>query len=211
VAAFVIKLEDRGPVIHRHSVVGRFGVPITVLKLRTMVPNAEQMISHVAALNERTGGPLFKATHDRRVTRIGRFLRATSIDELPQLWNVLNGTMSLVGPRFALPYEVEQFDEELRRRVDMRPGITGLWQSEARDNPSFSAYRRLDLFYVDNWSLVMDLGILINTVHAVSVRFFRTVLPRSPRSSPSNEGKEEHPSDASAEVPRPQLATSDQA
>lgn len=178
VAAIWIKLEDRGPVIHRHSVVGRFGVPIVVLKLRTMVPNAEQMIAHVAALNERTGGPLFKATHDPRVTRIGRVLRATSIDELPQLWNVLNGTMSLVGPRFALPYEVEQFDEELRRRHEMRPGITGLWQSEARDNPSFSVYRRLDLFYVDNWNLLMDLGILVNTAHAIGVRLVRTVRAR---------------------------------
>jgi exopolysaccharide biosynthesis polyprenyl glycosylphosphotransferase len=211
IAALLIKLEDRGPVIHRHSVVGRSGVPITVLKLRTMVPNAEQMLAHVAALNERTGGPLFKATYDPRVTRIGRFLRATSVDELPQLWNVLNGTMSLVGPRFALPYEVEQFDEELRRRVEMRPGITGLWQSEARDNPSFSAYRRLDLFYVDNWSLLMDIGILVNTVHAVSVRFFRTVLPRSPRFSHGHLGAAEAPADVSTgEVPRPELATSDQ-
>jgi exopolysaccharide biosynthesis polyprenyl glycosylphosphotransferase len=178
-AALAIKLEDRGPVLHRHSVVGRYGVPITVLKLRTMVPGAEKMIGHVAALNERTGGPLFKATFDPRVTRIGRFLRSTSIDELPQLWNVLNGTMSLVGPRFALPYEVEQFDEELRRRTEMRPGITGLWQSEARDNPSFSVYKRLDLFYVDNWSLSMDIEILANTVHAVGVRFVRT-LTRAP-------------------------------
>ncbi len=163
VAALLIKLEDRGPVLHRHSVVGRSGVPITVLKLRTMIPNAERLRAHVAALNERTGGPLFKATNDPRVTRIGRVLRATSIDELPQLWNVLNGTMSLVGPRFALPYEVEQFDDELRRRTEMRPGITGLWQSEARDNPSFSVYRRLDLFYVDNWSLSLDFAILANT------------------------------------------------
>lgn len=211
IAALLIKLEDRGPVIHRHSVVGRFGVPITVLKLRTMVPNAEQMITHVAALNERKGGPLFKATYDPRVTRIGRFLRATSVDELPQLWNVLNGTMSLVGPRFALPYEVEQFDEELRRRVDMRPGITGLWQSEARDNPSFSAYRRLDLFYVDNWSLSMDIGILANTVHAVSVRFLRTVLSRPPTPSPELEGTADATLElSSSEVTRPELATSDQ-
>jgi lipopolysaccharide/colanic/teichoic acid biosynthesis glycosyltransferase len=181
-----------------------------VLKLRTMVPNAQQMIAHVAALNERTGGPLFKASFDPRVTRIGRFLRATSVDELPQLWNVLNGTMSLVGPRFALPYEVEQFDEELRRRVEMRPGITGLWQSEARDNPSFSAYRRLDLFYVDNWSLLMDAGILVNTVHAVSVRFFRIVFSR-PRPSYGGAGA----APPSSEIPAgdmavPELATSDQ-
>ncbi len=211
VAAIWIKLEDGGPIIHRHSVIGRFGVPITVLKLRTMVPNAEQMIGHVAALNERTGGPLFKATHDPRVTRIGRLLRATSIDELPQLWNVVNGTMSLVGPRFALPYEVEQFDEELRRRHEMRPGITGLWQSEARDNPSFSVYRRLDLFYVDNWTLSMDMGILVNTAHATAVRFVRTVLARPSAASPSPDmSPEQGPVGPAGELSAPELATSDQ-
>ena len=110
-AGLWIKLEDGGSVIHRHWVVGRFGVPITVFKLRTMVPGAASMMPNLAELNERKGGPLFKASDDPRVTRVGRFLRATSIDELPQLWNVLNGTMSLVGPRFALPSEVEHFDE----------------------------------------------------------------------------------------------------
>jgi exopolysaccharide biosynthesis polyprenyl glycosylphosphotransferase len=177
VCAILIKLEDRGPVIYHHRVVGRYGAPITVLKLRTMVPNAAQLMTNVAALNERTGGPLFKASYDPRVTRIGRLLRATSIDELPQLWNVINGTMSLVGPRFALPAEAEHFDDELRRRQEMRPGMTGLWQSEARDNPSFSAYRRLDLFYIDNWSLSLDVAILANTLHGVCVRAARAVLP----------------------------------
>jgi exopolysaccharide biosynthesis polyprenyl glycosylphosphotransferase len=177
VAAIRIKLEDGGPVLYHHSALGRYGAPITVLKLRTMVPNASQMLAEVAALNERTGGPLFKATNDPRVTRIGRFLRASSIDELPQLWNVLTGTMSLVGPRFSSPHEDTSFDADLRRRYQMRPGITGLWQSEARDNPAFSAYRRLDLFYVDNWSLGLDLTILANTAHAVSVRALKTILP----------------------------------
>jgi exopolysaccharide biosynthesis polyprenyl glycosylphosphotransferase len=176
-AAICIKLEDRGPVLHHHAVIGRHGVPMTVLKLRTMVPNASKMMANVAAMNERTGGPLFKASHDPRVTKIGRILRATSIDELPQLWDVLTGKMSLVGPRFALPREVAHFDADLRRRHEMRPGITGLWQTEARDNPSFSAYRRLDLLYVDNWSLSLDLAILGNTAHAVTVRALRAVLP----------------------------------
>jgi exopolysaccharide biosynthesis polyprenyl glycosylphosphotransferase len=171
-----IKLEDGGPVLYRHQVIGRFGTPITVLKLRTMVPDASSMLVDVAGLNERRGGPLFKATNDPRVTRAGRVLRATSLDELPQLWNVLKGSMSLVGPRFALPAEVEQFDEDLRRRHEMRPGMTGLWQSEARDNPSFSAYRRLDLFYVDNWSLTLDFEILVNTLYSVVVRSIRAVL-----------------------------------
>jgi len=176
VAAICIRLEDRGPVIYRHAVIGRYGVQTQVLKLRTMVPNASQMLDRIEKLNERKGGPLFKATNDPRVTRIGHLLRATSIDELPQLWDVLTGRMSLVGPRFAVPKEAAQFDEELQRRTAMRPGITGLWQTEARDNPSFSAYRRLDLLYIDNWSLGLDLAILANTAHAVSVRAVKAVL-----------------------------------
>jgi exopolysaccharide biosynthesis polyprenyl glycosylphosphotransferase len=174
--ALAIKMSDGGPVLNRGERVGRSGVHITVLKFRTMVPNASELLGDVAILNERTGGPLFKAANDPRVTKIGRFLRATSIDELPQLWNVLNGTMSLVGPRPALPSEVAQFDPDLRRREQMRPGITGLWQVEARDNPSFSAYRRLDLAYVDNWTLGLDLSILLTTVHAVVSRGLRALL-----------------------------------
>jgi exopolysaccharide biosynthesis polyprenyl glycosylphosphotransferase len=177
--AIAIRLEDGGPVLYRHAVIGRYGVQTVVLKLRTMVPNAVQMTDNLSAMNEREGGPLFKAANDPRVTRIGRILRATSIDELPQLWDVLIGRMSLVGPRFAMPKEAAQFDEELQRRTVMRPGITGLWQTEARDNPSFSAYRRLDLLYVDNWSLGLDLAILVNTVHSVSVRAVTALLSRS--------------------------------
>ena len=178
-AAISIRLEDGGPVLYRHRVIGRYGVQTDVLKLRTMVPDASKMLDDLAAMNERKGGPLFKASNDPRVTRIGRVLRATSIDELPQLWDVLTGRMSLVGPRFALPKEAAEFDEELQRRTVMRPGITGLWQTEARDNPSFSAYRRLDLLYVDNWSLGLDLAILVNTAHSVTVRAVRALLSRS--------------------------------
>jgi exopolysaccharide biosynthesis polyprenyl glycosylphosphotransferase len=177
-AVISIRLEDGGPVLYRHAVIGRYGVHTEVLKLRTMVPNAAQMIDDVSAMNEREGGPLFKASNDPRVTRIGRLLRDTSIDELPQLWDVLTGRMSLVGPRFAMPKEAAQFDEELQRRTVMRPGITGLWQTEARDNPSFSAYRRLDLLYVDNWSLGLDFVILANTAHSVTARAVRALLPR---------------------------------
>jgi exopolysaccharide biosynthesis polyprenyl glycosylphosphotransferase len=176
-AAIAIRLEDRGPVLYRHRVIGRNGAETDVLKLRTMVPDASKLLDDLSAMNERKGGPLFKASNDPRVTRIGRILRSTSIDELPQLWDVLVGRMSLVGPRFALPKEAAQFDEELQRRTIMRPGITGLWQTEARDNPSFSAYRRLDLLYVDNWSLGLDLAILANTAHAVTVRAVRSLLP----------------------------------
>ena len=179
--AIAIRLEDGGPVLYRHAVIGRYGVQTVVLKFRTMVPNAAQLQDGIAEMNEREGGPLFKASSDPRVTRIGRLLRDTSIDELPQLWDVLTGRMSLVGPRFAMPKEAAQFDEELQRRTVMRPGITGLWQTEARDNPSFSAYRRLDLLYVDNWSLGLDLAILANTAHAVTARAVRALLPRGGR------------------------------
>jgi exopolysaccharide biosynthesis polyprenyl glycosylphosphotransferase len=178
-AAIAIRLEDGGRVLYRHAVVGRDGRPIEVLKLRTMVPNAAALLDDLTSLNERRGGPLFKASNDPRVTRVGRLLRATSIDELPQLWDVLAGRMSLVGPRFSLPHEAAQFDEDHLRRTRMRPGMTGLWQTEARDNPSFSAYRRLDLMYVDNWSLGLDVAILANTAYAVVVRAAGVIRPRS--------------------------------
>ena len=113
-------------------------------------------------------GPLFKIADDPRVTRVGKILRATSIDELPQLLNVIRGDMSLVGPRPALPREVASFDAEHLARQRVRPGVTGLWQIEGRDNPSFSVYRRLDLFYVENWSLRLDAAILARTVSSVA-------------------------------------------
>jgi lipopolysaccharide/colanic/teichoic acid biosynthesis glycosyltransferase len=114
--------------------------------------------------NERTDGPLFKMASDPRITRVGRLLRASSLDELPQLVNVLTGSMSLVGPRPALPTEVAQFDERLKMRAQVTPGMTGLWQIEARDNPAFGPYRRLDLFYVENWSPLLDIGIIVATL-----------------------------------------------
>jgi exopolysaccharide biosynthesis polyprenyl glycosylphosphotransferase len=174
IAAVVIKLDDRGRVLYRQERVGRDGRPFEVLKLRTMVPDASARLESLAAHNERSG-PLFKLSVDPRVTRVGRFLRATSLDELPQLLNVVRGEMSLVGPRPALPTEVEQFDHELKERISVPPGLTGLWQVEARDNPSFHAYRRLDLFYVDNWSLTMDLAIIAGTVWVVLGRAARAL------------------------------------
>ncbi len=170
VAAAAIKLQDGGPVFFRQERIGRNGLPFTILKLRTMVPNAEQLKAELEASNERTG-PLFKLKTDPRRTRVGRMLEATSLDELPQLFNVLRGTMSLVGPRPPLASEFAQFDEALRDRQRVRPGITGLWQVEARDNPSFDAYRRLDLFYVENWSITLDLAIILATIGAVLTRW----------------------------------------
>jgi exopolysaccharide biosynthesis polyprenyl glycosylphosphotransferase len=169
-AAIAIKLDSRGSIVYRQTRIGRDGRPFTIYKLRTMVTAADQQLEVLAAQNERTDGPLFKLEQDPRVTRVGRLLRATSIDELPQLWCVLTGTMSLVGPRPPLANEVEHFDHELLTRFDVTPGITGLWQVEARDNPSFHVYRRYDLFYVENWSVRLDFAILIRTFEAVVAR-----------------------------------------
>ena len=156
-----------------------------VYKLRSMAHDTDIGID-LAVMNERTDGPLFKATHDPRVTRVGAVLRALSIDEIPQFFNVLNGTMSLVGPRPAIPKEVAQFDPEMLRRHNVKPGITGLWQLEARDNPSFHAYRRLDLFYVDNWSIGLDLFILLATVPMVIARAMKICTPRrNPQEAPA--------------------------
>jgi exopolysaccharide biosynthesis polyprenyl glycosylphosphotransferase len=165
-AALAIKLDDGGPVFFRQERIGRYGTPFRLFKLRTMVVDAERRLDELSAVNERTG-PLFKTSGDPRVTRVGRFLRATSIDEVPQLINVLKGEMSLVGPRPPLASEYEQFDEEHQQRQQLLPGITGLWQLEARDNPSFRTYRRLDLYYLRNWSLSLDLMILLLTVYTV--------------------------------------------
>ena len=164
-----IRTQGGGPALYRQVRIGLDQRPFVVYKLRTMTPDAEHDID-LATINERTDGPLFKAAHDPRVTRVGAILRALSIDEIPQLFNVLSGTMSLVGPRPALANEVAEFDSGLLRRHDVKPGITGLWQLEAWDNPSFHAYRRLDLFYVDNWSIGMDLFILVATVPMVLAR-----------------------------------------
>jgi len=166
--ALAIKLEDRGPVLFRQSRAGHDAKFFDMLKFRSMVTNAEELKADLAKDNERTG-PLFKMDHDPRITKVGRFIRETSIDELPQLINVLRGEMSLVGPRPALVEEEAAFDTEHRGRFDVRPGITGLWQVEARKNASFSAYRRLDLHYVENWTFGLDLRILLATVEQVVV------------------------------------------
>ncbi len=176
-AALATKLFDGGPVLFRQTRVGLDGQPFLLFKMRTMVTDAEARLSELSEDNQRNG-PLFKLGRDPRITPVGRVLRATSIDELPQLWNVVRGEMSLVGPRPALQYEVDQFDADLHARHRMKPGVTGLWQIEARDNPSFYAYRHLDLFYVENWSPVFDLAILLQTVPSVLVRSVRVVSRR---------------------------------
>jgi len=162
VIALLIRFDSAGPALFRQTRKGLNGKPFRIYKFRTMVPDAEVMMIDLLAENERQG-PLFKLTRDPRVTRIGRFLRDSSLDELPQLLNVLAGKMSLVGPRPALVSETENFSEELLARNGARPGMTGLWQVEAGDDPSFVLYQHLDLYYVENWSLVLDLKILLLT------------------------------------------------
>ncbi|MEX1007262.1 MAG: sugar transferase [Acidimicrobiia bacterium] len=179
IAAIATKLEDRGAVLFRQERVGLDGKRFTLLKLRTMVSDASSQLALVKAYNEREDGPLFKMTDDPRVTRVGRLLRATSIDELPQLVNVIRGEMSLVGPRPALPDEVAEFDNEHLTRLGLRPGVTGLWQVEARHNPSFQIYRRLDLFYAENWSARMDATILMRTLATVVGQAFSAVRRES--------------------------------
>ena len=169
ISAIALKFDTRGPVLFRQTRVGRDSADFPVLKLRTMVTDAEDRLADLLASNE-ADGPLFKMKDDPRVTRVGRFLRATSIDELPQLWNVLRGDMSLVGPRPALPHETESWDALLAHRLRVKPGITGMWQVSGRSDSSFEDYTRLDLYYVDNWSLATDVAILARTVPAVLLR-----------------------------------------
>jgi lipopolysaccharide/colanic/teichoic acid biosynthesis glycosyltransferase len=176
-ACIAIRLEDDGPALYRQARIGLNGRPFIVYKLRSMTIDAERNLDFASVVNERTDGPLFKSAHDPRVTKVGAIIRALSIDELPQLFNVLTGTMSLVGPRPALAHEVAAFDSEFLRRHAVKQGMTGLWQVEARDNPSFHAYRRLDLFYVDNWSIGLDLFILLATVPTVISHALRMHRP----------------------------------
>ncbi len=169
-AAIAIKLDDRGPVFFRQRRIGLRGDAFEMVKLRSMTRAAVLPHPSTGLANEREGGPLFKMANDPRRSRVGRILERTSLDEVPQLWNVLKGDMSLVGPRPALPSEVAEFDTELQARHNVRPGITGLWQLEARDNPSFRAYKRLDIFYIENWSVALDIAIIAGTIEKVAAR-----------------------------------------
>lgn len=174
--ALAVKLGDGGPILFRQERIGRDGRPFVMMKFRSMVVDAEARLAEVQADNVRSG-PLFKAAADPRITRVGRLLRASSLDELPQLINVLKGEMSLVGPRPALAPEIAQFPEELLHRHDVPPGITGLWQVEGRDIPDFRAYEESDLYYVENWSPLLDLSILARTIGVVLGRTARHLVP----------------------------------
>jgi exopolysaccharide biosynthesis polyprenyl glycosylphosphotransferase len=161
--ALAIRIDNDGPVLFRQERIGLHRQRFQVLKFRTMVVGAERLLADLVTRNE-ADGPLFKIREDPRVTRVGRFLRRYSLDELPQLWNVLRGEMSLVGPRPPLPREVEAYEEWQLDRLEVRPGITGLWQVSGRSELPFDEYVRLDLFYIENWSLSYDLFILAKTI-----------------------------------------------
>jgi exopolysaccharide biosynthesis polyprenyl glycosylphosphotransferase len=167
IVALVIKIESNGPVLFRQERIGINKRRFLIYKFRTMVPNADEMLAELEKLNE-VGGPVFKIKNDPRRTRIGGFLRRTSIDELPQLFNVLKGDMSLVGPRPLPVRDYEGFNKDWqRRRFSIRPGITCLWQVNGRSTIPFEKWMQLDLQYVDEWSFWLDLKILARTVPAV--------------------------------------------
>ncbi|MFD4027696.1 exopolysaccharide biosynthesis polyprenyl glycosylphosphotransferase [Streptomyces sp. NPDC058576] len=165
--ALSVRLSSRGPVFHRQVRQGQHNRPFTMWKFRTMVADAEHLKARLIAANE-VDGPLFKMRSDPRVTPVGRMLRRTSIDELPQLVNVLLGHMSLVGPRPPLPEEASRYDEREHRRLTVKPGLTGLWQVSGRSDLSWHETVSLDLWYVDNWSVAADMGLLARTVRAVT-------------------------------------------
>jgi exopolysaccharide biosynthesis polyprenyl glycosylphosphotransferase len=164
--AIAIRLDSKGPIFFRQERVGLHGRPIKLVKFRSMCADAEYQLSDLMGQNE-INGHAFKLSDDPRTTHFGRFLRRASLDELPQLWNVLRGQMSLVGPRPPLPTEVANYDIWHRRRLSMKPGMTGLWQVGSRESPEFDHWVRQDLDYIDSWSLWLDVKIMIRTVPAV--------------------------------------------
>jgi exopolysaccharide biosynthesis polyprenyl glycosylphosphotransferase len=164
--AVAVKLDSPGPVLYSQSRVGRNGKEFRCFKFRSMVDGAEQLQQQLDELNESTG-PLFKMRDDPRCTRVGRWLRRLSLDELPQMINVFRGEMSLIGPRPNLPSEVAHYQEWHKKRLSVSPGITGLWQVSGRSDLTFDEMVLLDIYYVENWSLGLDLSILLRSIPAV--------------------------------------------
>ncbi len=164
--AILIKLDDGGPILFKQVRVGRHGRLFNCLKFRTMVVNADEMKEQLMNLNEQDG-PVFKIKNDPRITRVGRFLRKTSLDELPQFINVLLGDMSIVGPRPPVPSEVKQYKRSLNRRLSINPGITCIWQVSGRNNIPFDRWMEMDMEYIDNWSLKLDFIIILKTFKVI--------------------------------------------
>jgi lipopolysaccharide/colanic/teichoic acid biosynthesis glycosyltransferase len=173
IVAIAIRLETRGPIVYRGDRIGRFGNRFTMMKFRSMRADCDAS-AHAAfvqsLLRDDTKCDLYKVPQDPRITRVGAFLRRTSLDELPQLWNVLRGDMSLVGPRPDVPYAVENYADWMHRRLDAKPGMTGLWQVSGRSRLSLLEMYRLDVSYVGSASLAYDLRILVRTPSALLVR-----------------------------------------
>jgi len=166
ILALLIKITSPGPVFYCQERVGMNGRRFTFYKFRSMVVDADRRVTELQHLNE-MDGPVFKIRNDPRVTRVGRFIRKFSLDELPQMWNVLRGDMSLVGPRPPIPSEVKKYESWARRRLSVRPGLTCLWQISGRNHINFNEWMELDLAYIDNWTLGLDVKILLKTVPAV--------------------------------------------
>lgn len=166
IIALAIKLDSPGPAYYLSDRIGKKGRAFRCVKFRTMVADAEERKADLLHLNERDG-VLFKVTNDPRVTTLGRLLRKYSLDELPQFWNVLRGEMSVVGPRPPLGCEVKAYDVKHLRRLEVTPGITGLWQVQGRQDPSFASYVSLDMTYIENWSLWLDFEIIVRTISVV--------------------------------------------
>ena len=163
----LIYLSSPGPVFYKQTRVGRWGKLFTMWKFRSMYPDADERLKEIMAKNEMTGGVIFKMKNDPRIIPIGRFIRKASIDELPQLWNVLKGDMSLVGPRPALPSEVNQYSLQDRQRLEVIPGITCIWQVSGRSDIPFPQQVQLDVQYIQSQSLLLDLKLLLKTIPAV--------------------------------------------
>ena len=162
-----VKITSKGNVFYQWKVVGKKGVPFMGYKFRTMVENADQLKKNLSSSNEMSG-PVFKISNDPRITRLGKFLRKYSLDELPQLFSVLKGDMSIVGPRPPLQSEYEKFEEWQKKKVSVKPGITCLWQVNGRnDISSFDDWVKLDIEYIDNQSFLLDMKILLKTIPAV--------------------------------------------
>jgi lipopolysaccharide/colanic/teichoic acid biosynthesis glycosyltransferase len=166
IISLLIKLESPGPIIFKQERIGKDQKPFTIFKFRSMCHNADALKERLTDLNE-AQGPLFKIQKDPRLTRVGKVIRKYSLDELPQLWNVLKGEMSLVGPRPPVRSEVEEYSEWAQKRLNIKPGITGLWQVSGRSDLSFDEMLKLDIYYMWNWSLSNDLKILLRTIPVV--------------------------------------------
>jgi exopolysaccharide biosynthesis polyprenyl glycosylphosphotransferase len=164
--AIAVKLDSPGPIFYLSDRIGKKGVVFRCIKFRTMIRDADSRRAELMHMNERDG-VLFKVTNDPRVTRLGRLLRKYSLDELPQFFNVLKGDMSVVGPRPPVGSEVKQYNLNHLRRLDVMPGITGLWQVQGRQDPSFASYISLDVYYIENWSLWLDFKIIMRTIVTV--------------------------------------------